>query len=207
MGSLPQLMEIRFRPEMPDWFGTAAALASTFFAAIAAGAGIAAVIVARKTLREAHSTTELQAKTIEATKAVVELQAKTNEATKAVGDKVQATGQLLDRILVEAQVTRELDQLQRIANQVEEVIVWRKRSTNRDPAYLQRMPLPHTQLMDARTLLAAYLAALPADELPNCRVLADISAGRDADPQLEVDAQQDLKKAFAATLARLTAKS
>jgi hypothetical protein len=178
---------------MPDWLGPAATLASTFFAAVAAGAGVVAVIIARRTLREAHSTTQLQAKNV--------------EATNAIADKTQATSRVLDHILVEAQVTRELDQLHRIANQVEDVIVWRKRSTNRDPAFLQRTPLPHTQLMNARTLLAAYVAAFPVGELPKCRVLADQGAGRDADPQLEVDAQQELKAAFSAASARLRAQA
>jgi len=150
------------------------------------------VIVARKTLHEAHSTTELQAKTV--------------VATNGVADKVQATSRVLDRILVEAQVTREFDQLQRVANQVEEVIAWRKRTTNRDPNYLERGPLPHTQLMNARSLLSAYLEALPADELPKCRVLADLGAARDADPQLEVDGQQELKEAIGAASSRLRAR-
>ena len=166
---------------------SAEGLVSTVAAAIAAIAAFAAIIQARKTLKEARSTSELQRDTV--------------AATKTVAERIEAATGALHRILAETQAARELEQLRRIANQLGVVIVLRHEVVRADdPA---REPHPWNEFGDAKDLLAAYLEAMPADALPACRVVADPSDARLADRQLETDAKVELNEAFAAAGARL----
>lgn len=166
---------------------SAEALVSTVAAAIAAVAAVVALLLARRTLGEARSTTEVQRETV--------------RATEAVAGRIEATTHALHRILAETQAARELEQLTRIANQVGAVTVLRHAVMRADdPA---REPRPWNEFSDAKDLLAAYLEAMTADALPACRVLADPGDARLADRQLEADAKVELKKAFAAAGARL----
>lgn len=173
---------------MPDWISPATTLASTFFAAVAAGAGIAAVIIARRTLREAHSTTELQGKTI--------------EATNVVATKAQATSQLLDQILAEAQAARELEQLRFITNQVATVIDLRQKVSSRRLT-LEREPVINAMFTSAKDTLAVFMASIPEGRLAKSRALADRSDSRVSDPQLEQDAIDELRRETEDIVAKL----
>jgi hypothetical protein len=171
----------------PQVLASAEALVSTVAAAIAAVAAVVALVLARRTLREAGSTTAVQRETV--------------HATEAVAERIEASTRALHRILAETQAVRELEQLRRIANQVGVVTVLRHAVMRADDP--SREPRPWNDFTDAKDLLAAYLEAMSADALPACRVLADPADARLADRQLETDAKVELKKAFAAAGARL----
>ncbi len=166
---------------------SAEALVSTVAAAIAAVAAVIALVLARRTLREARSTTEVQRETV--------------HATETVAGRIEATTHALTRILAETQVARELEQLTRIANQVGAVTVLRHAVMRADDP--TREPRPWNEFSDAKSLLAAYLEAMAADAPSACRVLADPSDARLADRQLEADAKVELNRAFAAAGARI----
>jgi hypothetical protein len=81
-----------------------AAVAAVFALVIA----VIALVVARKTLKEARETTEAQRETLGATEALV-------HTTGALVTRIEASTRVLHLILGEAQATRELEQLRRIA--------------------------------------------------------------------------------------------
>jgi hypothetical protein len=150
-------------------------------------AAVIALVLARKTLKEARSTTEVQRETV--------------TVTETVAERIQDATRALHLILAEAEATRELEQLRRIVNQVGAVIVLRHRVTRSADA--EEGPLPWNEFGDAKDLLEAYLEAMPASALPACRILADPLDARLADRQLESDAKVELKQAFAAAGTRL----
>lgn len=195
-------------PERLTAVGGAAAFGGLADAAIAATAAVVALVVARRTLQEAEATTKIQRETADATALVAdriektaEIQRDTTAATALVAERIEKTTQALRPILVEAQGARELEQLRLIANQVAVVTRLRKRLSGRYP--VQTEPFSHHDFTAAKELLAAYLEAVPAPSLPSCRQLADPTDARLSDPQLENDATQELKQAFATAGVRL----
>jgi hypothetical protein len=175
------------------------ALISTVAAAVAAVAAAAALvvavialIVARSTLHEARTTTEAQRETLKATEAV-------GAGTGKLVSRVEASTLALHMILTEAQATRELEQLRRIADQVGVATVARRRIRE---ATAQHNPPPWFELQDASNLLAAHLEGLPPDALPKCRVLAG-NDPRLQDSAGDQDAAEEIKQAIAAARVRL----
>jgi hypothetical protein len=175
------------------------ALISTVAAAVAAvaalfalGVAVVALVVARRTLKEARETTAAQRETLGATETLV-------RHTEALTTRIEASTRALHLILSEAQASRELEQLRRIADQVGVVTVARRGIRE---ASAQHNPPPWFEHQDASNVLAANLEGLPPDALPKCRVLAGV------DPRLQDSAgdqaaAEEIKQAIAAARIRL----
>src|SRR5260370_28962400 len=144
-----------------------AAVAAVFALAIA----VIALLVARSTLREARSTAEAQRETLRATEVAA-------TATEAVAGRIETSTRVLRLIFAEAQATREIEQLRRVADQVALLIplrrAVRKASLQPDPDHLA----PWVAHNDAQALLAAHVEGLPPDELPKCREMATTARPR-----------------------------
>jgi hypothetical protein len=171
---------------------TIAAAVAAVAAVFALGIAVVALFVARSTLREARSTTEAQRETLRATQAAA-------TATGVVAGRIETSTRVLRLIFAEAQATRELEQLRRVADQIALLIplrrAVRKASLQPDPDHLA----PWFAHNDAQALLAAHLEGLAPDELPKCRQMAT------ADPRhtdgLDEQATHEIKEAI--TTARL----
>lgn len=188
--------------------GQTEALVSTIAAAIAAvatlfvlGVAVYALIVARSTLREARATTVAQHETLRATQAAA-------TATEAVAGRIDTSTRVLRLIFAEAQASRELEQLRRVADQVALLIPLRR---DVKKASLQPDPLhqaPWHALGDAQALMAAHLEGIAPGELPKSREMAT------ADPRytdgLDEQATHEIRDAIATArlrLERLTAEA
>lgn len=178
------------------------ALISTVAAAVAAVAAAAALvvavialIVARSTLQEARTTTEAQRETLRATEAAA-------TATEAVAGRIETSTRVLRLIFAEAQATRELEQLRRVADQVAVLIplrrAVRKASLQPDPDHLA----PWFAHNDAQALLAAHLEGMAPGELPKSREMATTGDPRYTDG-LDEQATHEIKDAIATARLRL----
>jgi len=178
------------------------AFVSTIGAAVAAVAAVFALVialialfVARSTLREARATTEAQRETSRATEAAA-------TATEVVAGRIETSTRVLRLIFAEAQATRELDQLRRVADQVALLIPLRRAvrqaSLQPDPQHIA----PWHDHNDAQNLLAVHLEGLAPEELPKCREMATT-----ADPRYTVGldelATTEIKNAIIAARLRL----
>ncbi len=170
-----------------------AAAVAAIAAVFALGIAVVALFVARSTLREARATTEAQRETLRATEAAA-------TATEAVAGRIETSTRVLRLIFAEAQATRELEQLRRVADQVALLIplrrAVRKASLQPDPDNLA----PWFAHNDAQALLAAQVEGLPPDELPKCREMATTADPRYTDG-LDEQATHEIKGAI--TTARL----
>jgi len=164
------------------------------FAAAAVVVAVIALVVARRTLREASRTTAAQRETLGATETLV-------QTTTALTGRIETSTRVLHLILGEAQATRELEQLRRIADQVGVTTVARRRIRE---ATAQHNPAPWFELQDASNLLAAHLEGLPPDALPKCRVLAGLDP-RLQDSAGDQEAAEEIKQAIAAARVRVAA--
>jgi hypothetical protein len=164
-----------------------AAVAAVFALMIAA----IALFVARSTPREARSTTEAQRETLHATQTAV-------VATTSLVGRIETSTRVLHLIFGEAQATRELEQLRRVADQVAQLIRYRRAVKN---AFLEHNPPPWFDHNDAQMLLAAHLEGLPAEDLPKTHEMVT------ADPRhtdgLDDQALYEIKHAIATARARL----
>jgi len=174
---------------------TIAAAVAAVAAVFALGIAVVALSVARSTLREARSTTEAQRETLRATGAAA-------TATEAVASRIETSTRVLRLIFAEAQATRELEQLRRVADQVALLIplrrAVRKASLQPDPDHLA----PWFAHNDAQTLLAAHLEGLAPEELPKCREMATTADPRYTDG-LDEQATHEIKEAIATARVRL----
>jgi hypothetical protein len=170
---------------------TVAAAVAAVFAAAAVVVAVIALIIARSTLKEARETTEAQRETLGATETLV-------HATEALTTRIEASTRMLHLILGEAQATRELEQLRRVADQVAQLVRYRRAVRQ---AFLEHNPPPWHDHNDAQTLLAAHLEGLAAEDLPKCREMVT------ADPRytesLDAEASNEIKKAIGAARTRL----
>jgi hypothetical protein len=169
-----------------------AAAVAAIAAVVALVVAIIALVVAGKTLQEARSTTEAQRETLTATTALV-------AGTETLVTRVEASTGALHLILGEAQATRELEQLRRIADQVSVLIQWR-RAVRKTTA--EHNPAPWFEHNDAQTLLGVHLEGLPAGDLPKCRQMVT------ADPRytdtLDDDATAEIKQAIGSARVRVS---
>jgi len=171
---------------------TVAAAVAAVAALFALGIAVGALIVARRTLKEARETTSAQRETLGATETLV-------RHTEALATRVETSTRALHFILSEAQASRELEQLRRIADQVGVATVARRRIRE---ATAQHNPAPWFELQDASNLLAAHLEGLPPAALPKCRVLAGVDP-RLQDAAGDQAAAEEIKQAIAAARIRL----
>jgi hypothetical protein len=177
------------------------AFVSTIAAAVAAIAALfalvialVALVVARRTLAEARTTTQAQRETLEATQAAV-------SATEALAGRIETSTRVLHLSFGEAQATRELEQLRRVADQVSVLTRWRRAvrqaSAKPDPDHLT----PWFEHNDGQALLAANLEGLAPEALPKARGMVT------ADPRytdgLDEQAASEIKGAIAAKRVRL----
>jgi len=176
------------------FISTVAAAVAAMFAAAAVVVAVIALVVARRTLREASRTTAAQRETLGATETLV-------QTTTALTGRIETSTRVLHLILGEAQATRELEQLRRIADQVGVTTVARRRIRE---ATAQHNPAPWFELQDASNLLAAHLEGLPPDALPKCRVLAGLDP-RLQDSAGDQEAAEEIKQAIAAARVRVAA--
>jgi hypothetical protein len=146
---------------------------------------VIALVVARRTLGEARSTTEAQRETLQATQSAV-------TATEYLAGRIELSTRVLHQIFAEAQATRVLEQLRRVADQLAVLTRWRRAVRK---ASLQPGEAPWHDHNDAQALLGAHLEGLAPEELPKSREMAT------ADPRytdgLDDQAAQEIKNAIA----------
>jgi len=173
---------------------TVAAAVAAVFAAAAVAVAVIALVIARSTLKEARETTAAPRETLGATETLV-------QATEALTTRIEASTRMLHLILGEAQATRELEQLRRVADQVSVLIRWRRavRRASAEPDPDNRAPWHDHN--DAQTLLIAHLEGLAPEDLPKCRQMGA------ADPRhtdgVDDVASDEIKKAIGAARIRL----
>ncbi len=174
------------------------AFISTVAAAVAAVAAVfaliiavVALIIARRTLGEARETTNAQNETLKATQTAV-------GATESLAGRIETSTRVLHLIFNEAQATRELEQLRRVADQVAQLSRYRRAVKK---AFAEHNPPPWFDHNDAQTLLAAHLEGLAPDDLPKTREMVT------ADPRytdgLDEQATHEIKAAIATARTRL----
>jgi hypothetical protein len=165
---------------------------SIFFAAVAALAGVTAVIYARKTLGEASATTKAQRDTL--------------HATEMLTGRIESSIIDLELIHAETQAMREVEQLARIGHQLGRVVAAMRRV--RDTYGTTEKP-PWWELSEQQRLLATLLSGLPGYPLEQCRAIADPANAR---PPENLDgwhqqATQELKTAMTGAATRLAEAS